>query len=143
MSAVRALALLALSAAAACKQPGTIAIDLDGLDACPAATRVQVYLIAGATCACTCAECVASCRAETCTVGCPPEGCPLSSLDDGLALTPPAGGQYAVVYQLRDDSGPLPVVVATACAVVTVGDDGTGDQAVTAATTCCPASDSP
>lgn len=137
MSAPRALAL-AVAVIAACKQPGTVAIDIDGLGACTAATRVQVYLIAGATCACTCGECVASCRPETCTVGCPPEGCPISSLDDGLAVTPPAGGQYAVLYQLRDDTGPVPVVVATACTVITVDDDGTGDQSFTAAATCCP-----
>jgi len=133
-----ARAVMAVAVAvAACKEAGTIAIEVDLPDdgTCAAGAEVIVYAIPGAVCGeVACSKYVDACD-DGCVVACA-DGCPLEELSAALALTPPPG-RYALVIDYYDAGG---TPVATACAQLTVDADGTDDVELIADGVCCTSS---
>lgn len=130
--------MLALALITACKDKGTITIDLTG-ESCGAA-RVRFQAIKNGTCACTCDSC--TCQTTTSQecildVPCAGSGCTVDEArDTGLEFVPPSAGQYALTYQFLDDSVPAKTL-SVVCVLVQVDADGTASSMMQTNPTCC------
>ncbi len=85
------VALCAL-APAGCKSRGTVSVELDIPAMCvDEASHVRAYLVRGATCECTCTECIVPCNDDNCTRMC--DGfCTIEELRAGIRAQPPSAG---------------------------------------------------
>ncbi len=132
--------LLPVMLGGACKERGTITIDLAN-DSC-GGTHVRFQAVKNGTCSCTCGTC--SCQTTTteeCVrdVPCTGTGCTLDEARaNGLEFSPPSAGQYALTYQFLDDSVPAKTL-SIACVIVDVDADGTASSTSTPTMpACCP-----
>src|SRR5262249_61532547 len=102
-------------------------------------TEVSAYILANAaSCdSCQCGACFDACHADNCVSACD-GGCPVDELQHGIAIQPPRGGLYTVIFDFSivDVQG-VRHLVASACAEVVVEDDGTSDKTAVAAGVCC------
>lgn len=141
MTRVAIAVLVVLAATPACKQRGTVDIEVTVPDECVAATHVAVYLMRGATCGpCECGDCLTRCADGDCTIGCDGGYCTIEEFESGgVTATPPAAGTYAVVYQfVAFGDGDIPTEVAAACVEnVDIDSDGTSDAQHDATAVCC------
>lgn len=124
----------------ACKDKGTITIDL--ADASCGATRVRFQAIKGGACSCTCASCSCLTTAmQECIldVPCAGAGCSLDEVraNGGVEFDPQSAGQYALTYQFLDDSDAAKTL-SVVCVVVDVDADGTASSSSMPAPACCP-----
>jgi hypothetical protein len=133
--------VIALSSMSACKQRGTVDIQVAVPDECIAPTHVAVYLMRGATCGdCACGDCLIPCTGDDCTIGCDGGYCTIDEFESGGITASPSGpGTYAVAYQFvavgADD---IPTEVAMACIEnVDIDSDGTSDAQHEATAACC------
>ncbi|MBL0220717.1 MAG: hypothetical protein IPQ07_43470 [Myxococcales bacterium] len=126
----RVLVLL-LALASACKDKGTITIDLEN-DAC-GGTKVWFQAIKNGTCSCTCGacECSTSTTQQCITTAPCLGGCSIESVRaDGIEFEPPSAGQYALTYKFTDDATPARTT-SIVCVIVDVDADGTTSTTTT------------
>jgi hypothetical protein len=135
----RVSALLFACTLFACKQRGTVSIDLTLNTMCQG-SQLAVYFIPGECpidgCGSAC-SCTALCR-NTCQLGCVGGPCNESELKDGIVITPPAAGTYALVIDIlsQPEAGPSTVIGET-CATVHIQSDGTMSENVPLTPVCC------
>lgn len=128
----------------ACKERGTIDLDLSYPDECTAPTHAAVYLIRGALCGeCTCGDCLTRCDEDNCTLGCDGDYCTYDELLAGVTVTPDRAGPYAVIYQLvtiseTADGRDIEEVALLCADGVLLDKDGTSSDRISFAGTCCP-----
>jgi len=124
--------LVAVLALAACKQQGTITLDLNA-QTCSAADSLEVYFVKGTGCGtCGCGGCDV-CASGACKNVC--VNCSPADLTTGLPLDPaPGPGTYAVLVN-EVSAGH---VSAVACVDgVEIDADGTASRQVTLDAKCC------
>ena len=133
--------LVLIACLAACKERGTIAIDLTLPPTCvraSEATQVRMQVVKGGSCmACTACNC--PCPGTACITGLDCQDQPWCSLDDakrdGIEFDPPSPGSYALSYTFYDALG---VKVGLVCADVVVESDGTTSSNAATTSVCCP-----
>lgn len=123
--------LLVLATLASCKDRGTIdfVVEDDAACAVAAAAEVRVFLVPDTSCGdvCTIPTCGPGCLAV-----CPDDGAACEA-DQPLDFDPPAG-TYAAHVRYYDTTGEL---ISAACEQVAFAEDGTADDTITLALTCC------
>jgi hypothetical protein len=129
----RAIVLAAL-ALVACKQRGTITLEVTGAGSCSmgsADDKVSVYFVKGASCGSMCGT---LCGTGNCVDSC--KNCTASDLATGLPLDPsPGPDTYAVQI---DEVGSGSRYIARGCAgSVEIDADGTASRAVAIDLSCC------
>ena len=130
------LAVLAL--ASACKEKGTITIDLSGAEAC-GAERVRFQAVKNGTCSCTCGSCACETSGNQVCIQdvCAGSGCTLEEARSGaLEFEPPSEGLYALTYQFFDGAVPASTV-SVVCVIVEVQEDGTASSVMDPDPMCC------
>jgi hypothetical protein len=131
-------ALVALVCLAACKQRGTISIDLDLPDNCKTAATVKFQAVKGGRCsACDCNQCECpNVEDQQCVepVDCDPSCTVEEAKGSGVAFDPPSAGSYALAYKFYDANG---LQVGYVCVDVTVDADGTASSKPAGTRACC------
>ena len=132
---------LLVACLAACKERGTITIDLSLTCPSVTATRVRFQAIKNGSCnSCSCTSCVCENTSEQqciADVPCSGSGCPLADAqENGIDFDPPSAGRYALTYQFLGAGTAAPVVAST-CTTITVDADGTASSTAMPAPTCC------
>ncbi|MFN0252891.1 MAG: hypothetical protein ACKV2T_38815 [Kofleriaceae bacterium] len=120
---------------AACRQPGTIEIEVsDAIKTCTAdaAYVTATFLLDGECGTCACNMPCPICMGDTCTRVCTGSECPP---DKEIELVPPSAGSYAVVLRYYNS---LDEEEAVVCFKLDVDADGTQSRKqVTGTTGCC------
>ena len=132
----RTLACVLVVLAGACREAGTLRVDLGALPmSCQEdVTEIAAYFVRGGSCAdCTCTGACPACEQGRCVQACGGEGCAVEDVrQHGIAFEPPVSGPYVAIYKYRRPapSGGLEEV-AVVCAELFVETDSTTSAVIT------------
>lgn len=133
--------LLAIACLGACKERGTITIDLSLPAACGTPTFVHFQAVKNGACD----ECL-TCGGCACGDGTGDQQCIVNtgSIEigeahrNGIAFDPPSAGSYALTYEFLEGDAPPNPRVAVICKIITVDADGAESSSVMPEPMCCP-----